>query len=323
MKKLSLFATGVIFALASHSVMAEEEVVPHAYVAPSFGKYFFDNDRDIEDDYLYSLDFGYQINSNLAVQLGFGKINNTENPGLDNNIDAKWYHLDSMYYIAPVGKWKPYALASAAHMRIDPSDAGTDDETLLGLGVGVERELTDRVALRADVRDYYSLDNETHDQAVMLSVKLALGETKRAIVRKEPPPPAPQPKEIYVDKPVSIRLNIEFDFDKSVIKPEYYPELEKVASFLQRYSNIHVTIEGHTDSVGNDAYNLMLSQSRSDAVRQALIEQYNIQPGRLTAIGKGESEPVADNGSPEGRQRNRRVMANIKAVEKVKKVITE
>jgi outer membrane protein OmpA-like peptidoglycan-associated protein len=82
--------------------------------------------------------------------------------------------------------------------------------------------------------------------------------------------------------------------------------LGKLAVFLGRYKDRTVLIEGHTDSVGSDAYNLGLSQRRADAVKTYLVEQ-SIAASRLTAIGKGEGFPVADNGSSTGRQQNRRV----------------
>jgi OmpA-OmpF porin, OOP family len=65
--------------------------------------------------------------------------------------------------------------------------------------------------------------------------------------------------------------------------------------------------EGHTDSQGDDAYNQELSERRAGAVRQYLIETYGIAADRLEAEGFGESRPVADNETPEGRQQNRRV----------------
>ena len=82
--------------------------------------------------------------------------------------------------------------------------------------------------------------------------------------------------------------------------------LGKLAVFLGRYKDRTVLIEGHTDSVGSDAYNLALSQRRADAVKAYLVEQ-TIAASRLTTTGKGENFPVADNGSSTGRQQNRRV----------------
>ncbi|MDR1394808.1 MAG: OmpA family protein [Deltaproteobacteria bacterium] len=107
---------------------------------------------------------------------------------------------------------------------------------------------------------------------------------------------------------VSINLHINFDFDKSVIKPEYFTEVQKVADFLIAHPLSTTVVEGHTDSRGSDEYNERLSQRRADAVREALLSRFNIDPGRVTAVGYGESRPVADNDTAEGRALNRRVV---------------
>lgn len=104
----------------------------------------------------------------------------------------------------------------------------------------------------------------------------------------------------------STRLLIYFDYNKSELKPESYPDLERAASFLQRNADLNVEIGGYTDSVGSDSYNRGLSQQRAEAVRQYLIGK-KVAPGRLTAKGYGEENPVADNGNDEGRALNRRV----------------
>lgn len=104
----------------------------------------------------------------------------------------------------------------------------------------------------------------------------------------------------------STRLLIYFDYDKAELKRESFPDLERAVSFLQRNPDLNVEIAGHTDSVGSDAYNKGLSQRRAESVREYMIGK-GIARGRLTARGYGEEEPVADNGTEEGRARNRRV----------------
>jgi len=83
--------------------------------------------------------------------------------------------------------------------------------------------------------------------------------------------------------------------------------LGKLAHFLNTYPKRTAAIEGHTDNIGNDGNNQALSQRRADAVKSHLVGREGIDARRLTAFGKGEGSPVADNSSPEGRQQNRRV----------------
>jgi OOP family OmpA-OmpF porin len=112
---------------------------------------------------------------------------------------------------------------------------------------------------------------------------------------------------------VSIDLKVEFDFDKAEIKSVYNEHLQKVANFLITYPEASSVIEGHTDSTGTDEYNLKLSQKRTENVKQYLINNFGINQSRLTSEGFGESKPIADNKTKEGRQKNRRVTAVISA----------
>jgi outer membrane protein OmpA-like peptidoglycan-associated protein len=83
--------------------------------------------------------------------------------------------------------------------------------------------------------------------------------------------------------------------------------LGKLAAFLNKHPERTAVIEGHTDNIGNDTFNQVLSQRRADAVQSYLVAREGISSSRLTAAGKGESSPIADNATPKGRQQNRRV----------------
>lgn len=126
-----------------------------------------------------------------------------------------------------------------------------------------------------------------------------------------PPPPAPIPIEkkskVYIEKEkIVITETIHFETGKAVILPISYSILNSVAEVLKQNPNIKVRVEGHTDSIGSDELNMRLSQARADSVMKYLISQ-GIDPGRLEAKGYGESLPIADNATPEGRAKNRRV----------------
>lgn len=106
----------------------------------------------------------------------------------------------------------------------------------------------------------------------------------------------------------SLKVEVNFDFDSAVIKPTFKPELQRVADFLNKHGNVKAVIEGHADSTGGEGYNQGLSQRRADAVRNALINDFGIAPNRLSAVGYGESRPIASNATAEGRAKNRRVV---------------
>lgn len=106
---------------------------------------------------------------------------------------------------------------------------------------------------------------------------------------------------------LSVRLNnIFFDFDKTTLREESFPELDKVVELLEQNSRLFIEIGGHTDDKGSDEYNEKLSQGRAEAVRAYLTSKW-IEPERVTAKGYGESKPEVDNDSDENRQINRRV----------------
>ena len=113
---------------------------------------------------------------------------------------------------------------------------------------------------------------------------------------------------------VIIELNVEFDTAKAIVKEKYHNNIKKVADFMKEFPNTNATIEGHTDNVGNAAYNQRLSEERANSVRQYLIDKFGIDASRLTSVGYGLSRPIASNDTAEGKQKNRRVVAVMEAV---------
>ncbi len=112
---------------------------------------------------------------------------------------------------------------------------------------------------------------------------------------------------VPIEVGVPFRLNnIFFDFDKSVLKKESFPELDRMVQLMNNNPNMIFEIAGHTDWVGSDEYNLSLSQRRANSVYNYL-NQKGIAKARLSALGYGESKPVATNATDEGRAQNRRV----------------
>jgi outer membrane protein OmpA-like peptidoglycan-associated protein len=117
-------------------------------------------------------------------------------------------------------------------------------------------------------------------------------------------------KDLYmmpIEVGITVRLNnIFFDFDKTTLRPESIPQLDRVVKFMLDNSNVKVEIGGHTDSRGSDNYNINLSQGRADAVVDYVINQ-GIDFSRIIPKGYGENLPVDTNSTDEGRQSNRRV----------------
>nr|WP_319565639.1 OmpA family protein [uncultured Rhodoferax sp.] len=117
--------------------------------------------------------------------------------------------------------------------------------------------------------------------------------------------PAPAPAPVAAAK-VTYAADAFFDFDKAVLKPEGKAKLDDLVGKVKDINLEVIIAVGHTDSVGTDAYNQKLSVKRSEAVKAYLVSK-GIEKNRVYTEGKGESQPVADNKTKEGRSKNRRV----------------
>lgn len=112
---------------------------------------------------------------------------------------------------------------------------------------------------------------------------------------------------------IELAADVLFDFDQAVIRQEAAASLAKVAEVIRAYPAREVRVEGHTDSIGDEAYNLRLSERRARAVVDWLVRQHGLLPAVFTVRAWGESKPVAANAkldggdNPAGRQKNRRV----------------
>ncbi len=106
-----------------------------------------------------------------------------------------------------------------------------------------------------------------------------------------------------------INLLIEFDFDKAVVKKEFYPNADAVGAFLKKNEKLTITVDGWTDKTGTVKYNMNLSQRRADAVKAYIVNKHKIDPARITAVGHGKSFKY-DNKTESGRYKNRRVEMN-------------
>ena len=106
-------------------------------------------------------------------------------------------------------------------------------------------------------------------------------------------------------------LNVLFANDSYHLEPQYYGQIEELATFMQQFPTTTVTIEGHCSRVGSHEHNLQLSQNRANAITRLLAERYSIDSARLTAIGYSFDRPVDTSDTVEAHRRNRRVIAEV------------
>lgn len=134
-----------------------------------------------------------------------------------------------------------------------------------------------------------------------------------AVVETVEPIPTAEVEPEPVAEAVRVELDVKFDFDRAEVKSGSYDDIRNLADFMKEYGQTSTVVEGHTDSVGTDAYNQRLSERRANAVRDVLVNQHGLDSSRIEVVGYGESRPVADNATEEGRAINRRVEAEVEA----------
>jgi len=159
--------------------------------------------------------------------------------------------------------------------------------------------------------EFYFLD----DPANPISLKFAIDEDTLTVVKIAYPveqaaaaeAAAPQIEQSLQKTGRAEVYGIYFDFGSAVIKPESEPVLREIADVMAKNPSWKLSVEGHTDNIGGDAYNLELSKKRAAAVKDALVTRYHVAADRLTTVGYGASRPKDTNATLEGRARNRRV----------------
>ncbi|WP_039915927.1 OmpA family protein [Cellvibrio mixtus] len=326
-----LVLSAVIAALSAGASADNHKFEVHA----DFGRTFFE--EPLEDANTWGLGFGFVLNENWTLDAVASRYSTeTQTGGID--ADGTQYRLDALYHINTESLWRPYVAFGVGDQEIEWDNDESHRDTLLNLGAGVKRNLGGNWEFRTDVRAFNSLDNEYTDLALNAGISYLFGGSPAPV--KAAPAPAPEPEKdsdgdgvldskdqcpgtpkthkvdavgcsLKLTETVSIDLKITFDTAKAIIKPEFEGEVSKLATFMNQYADTVVTVEGHTDSQGSDAYNQKLSQSRADSVKAALITKYGISADRVKAIGYGEAKPVADNASASGREQNRRVVGQV------------
>nr|WP_174507456.1 OmpA family protein [Acinetobacter sp. Marseille-Q1620] len=219
-------------------------------------------------------------------------------------------------------KFKPYVLLGAGHYKykfsdgIDRLDRGNKEEGTLGnAGLGAFWRLNDVLSLRTEARATYNIDEDFWNYTALAGLNVVLGghlKPAAPVVEVAPVEPAPvQPAPQQLTEDLNMELRVFFDTNKSNIKPQYKPEIAKVAEKLNEYPNATARIDGHTDNTGPRKLNERLSLARANSVKSALVNEYNIDASRLTTQGFAWDQPIADNKTKEGRAMNRRVFATI------------
>ena len=282
------------------------------------------NGPELQDDLFVGAALGVELTPWLGFEAEYNQVKGDIDSAVANSeykqtqINGNFYATSDLITKNYDSKIKPYVLLGAGHYKYKGEGSisgGEDDEGTLGnAGFGAFWRLNDALSLRTEARATYNIDEDFWNYTALAGLNVVLGghlKPAAPVVEVAPVEPvAPvQPQELTED--LNMELRVFFDTNKSNIKDQYKPEIAKVAEKLVEYPNATARIEGHTDNTGPRALNERLSLARANSVKSSLVNEYNVDPARLSTQGFAWDQPIADNKTKEGRAMNRRVFATI------------
>ncbi len=307
MRSLNLLLAGLLLTASANVALAETD--SKLYLGLGLSSLALDSNRipgiptssTGHSSKEFNIMLGYQFDKLWAADLTLGT-------DIDNE-SADQIMLNGYRFFGD-NKWKPFLSAGFSMFDIDNA---TDDSTQqIQAGFGVSGALSDNLEFRAGYQLFSELGGDSNfDKALGLSLIWHLG--KPVVAAVSTPKPIPEPESVPANKEVvdTYELLVEFSFDESVIETAYEPQFKEIAQVLNSSPEINMTIEGHTDWMGTDDYNLSLSERRAVAVKNKFIQDYAISADRIDVIGYGELRPIEDNSTAAGRARNRRAISVI------------
>lgn len=295
---------------------------------------------DDNSNIAYKLFGGYKVNKNFSLEAGyfdlgqFGFLATTTPAGtLSGDIKLKGLNFDVVGILPINEKFSAFARLGLNYAQAKDSFTNTG---LVGVpanpspsksaanykaGLGVQYNFTESFGLRAEA-ERYRIDDAVGNKGDINMYSLGLiyrfGKKAPVPVQKAAALPIVAAAPVLVIVPVVVKtqqycsiLDIQFEIKRDEIQREEKEKLSVVGTFMNKYPETTALIEGHTDDVGTSEFNMKLSQSRAESVVNYLIDTLHIAPSRLTAVGYGDTRPIADNSTSEGKQANRRINAVI------------
>jgi len=288
-------------------------------VTPYIGFYKFEGNEDMDSSIALGLRLGYNITKYFGVEgyahyvptriqsVGQNYYSGYWDPNTGQSMQAIGYGIEGVVNLLPDRSLVPFIAAGIGGIHYSRANEDTTDNRYnkfaVSYGGGLKWFFAENWAVRGDIRHIMNFDSFHNNLLGTIGLTYAFGGRRAAA-----PAPAPEPAAEAIEKGRTT-LDVKFDFDKSVIKKGYYGDIDNLVSVMKEYPETNVALEGHTCSIGSDAYNKRLSQRRADAVKSYMVEKGGIDANRLNAIGYGEERPIASNDTEEGRMQNRRTEA--------------
>lgn len=299
------------------SVSAQAEVEKGQFeISPFAGYHMFESDQNLEDGLTYGIRLGYSLSRHWAIEGAISAVNSSVDDASITgaregqfrspmgDVDLVLYQLDALYHFLPDNKFSPYIVGGYGVTDYSPS-ISDDDMSTFNLGVGAKYWVSDKVAVRFDLRNHLVsevFDHSYNNVSATLGVSFAFGGREEPKTYRAATTAQATPQPVEADPAAEVLVlefeDIHFDFDKSTLTPEARRILQKSITVLQDNPKAKVRIAGYTSAAGTTEHNQDLSEQRATAIQNYLISEGDISKERLSVIGYGEARPGSYESNP-------------------------
>ncbi|PKN15494.1 MAG: OmpA family protein [Deltaproteobacteria bacterium HGW-Deltaproteobacteria-24] len=310
-------------------------------ITPMLGGAYTEGNLNLDRNYAnLGLSLGFNLEDSMFDQIELGILQSLgdvdyKNSNQDTAITRIFSNVIKEYPLG--GNSSLYALVGAGVEHFTNEQFKNETGLFGNYGVGYKYTFDNDMALKFDLRHLIETDHGDNNLLYTIGLAIPFGQKAAPVKASEPveeTPATPVVQDVDTDGDgvvdrldqcpnseanaivdeagcvIAVNLKVLFDFDKATIKEAYTAKLSRFAEVLQTYPSVKTKLSAHTDSLGTEEYNLKLSQDRADAVKKALVK-LGIDETRITTKGYGETKPVGNNATAEGRAQNRRVEATV------------
>lgn len=289
----------------------------------------------------YKLFAGYKFNKNFSLEGGYFDLgrfdvtaSTTPTGSFNGNIKIRGLNFDALGILPVTEKFAAFGRFGLVYAEATDTFSSTGavfgpidrnpSKTAMNykVGLGLQYDFSDTVEMRGEwerlrIDDAVGNVGDINMYSVGLVVKF--GEAKPAPKPARQTPVACIPPAVVIVPVARTQqycsiLDIQFEINKEDIQREDKERLAVLGTYMAKYPDTTAVIEGHSDDVGSDEQNMKLSKQRADSVVSYLVDAFKIAPNRLSSVGYGETRPIADNSTEEGKRQNRRIDAVIACV---------
>jgi OOP family OmpA-OmpF porin len=281
-----------------------------------------DDDRDNG----YKLFAGYQLNDNFALEAGYFDLGQFGSRAIKDQVGAlktrtktKGFNIDLVGSLPMTEKLSAFARAGAHYSEAKDRFQGSDDVIVtdrhrrerdvdMKWGGGLQYDFTQKFAMRLEAERYAINDvigSNGKISMYSLGALYRFGEQNSAPA-KAVVEPVTQRSAKLTEEYCSM-LDIQFEINNDEIQREDLERLAVVGTFLKKYPDTNAVVEGHTDNIGTPEANQKLSRDRAESVMTYLVREQRVASNRISAVGYGDTRPIADNSTEDGKRANRRI----------------